>query len=575
MNGLSVIESCAEAAPSSSPYTPNFAHVLLEHAAQQGGQRAYTFLEDGETRERCISYGELELRARSIGARLRDTAEVGARALLLYPAGLDFIEAFFGCLFAGLVPVPLYPPRPNQHAERVRSVAADAGASLVLGHAETLTRLRLGATDTLPRLHSLATTEIESVVASGSDPVPLRSDAIAFLQYTSGSTGQPKGVMVSHGNLLANVVTIAGAAKPSAHSLLVSWLPMFHDMGLVCGLLYPLFMGFPALLMSPSHFLQRPLRWLRAISRYQASESPAPNFAYELCIKAAEGADLSELDLSRWQMAWNGGEPVRADTLERFTATVSRAGFRHATHYPCFGMAEGTLLMTGNERGAGPSVLEVDASALEQGRAASAGAAPRRRLVASGKPLGGDLVIVNPDTRRRVAPGEIGELWFSGRNVARGYWNRPDASAETFEAQLLGDPALEDPAQRYLRTGDLGFVGAGGELFVTGRLKDMLIIRGRNLYRRSGKLRRSFCRTSLQRRELSTLYLWTAAEAPRGLDQKLPTRLADAAPSCTPRALCPGSELGDPGPSQSTVAPPAPSAAPTISVATCSERSAK
>ncbi|MEO8182843.1 MAG: fatty acyl-AMP ligase [Deltaproteobacteria bacterium] len=471
MSGLSVIESGADAAPSSSPYTPNFAHVLLERAAQQGQQRAFTFLEDGETRERCISYGELELRARSIGGRLRETAEVGARALLLYPAGLDFIEAFFGCLFAGLVPVPLYPPRRNEHAERVRSVAVDAGASLVLGCSETLAGLQLGAPDTLPRLRSLATTEIESVAAGGSDPVPLRADAIALLQYTSGATGQAKGVRISHGNLLANVVTIASVSRPSASSGVVSWLPMWRGIGLVGSLLYPLFMGVPALLMSPSHFLERPLRWLSAISRYRATESPAPNFAYELCIQAAQNGDLSGLDLSRWQLAWNGGEPVRADTLERFTATFAPAGFQHTTHYPCFGVTEATLLLCGGERGAGASVRDLDIAALEQGRATDVGAAPRRRLVSSGKPLGGELAIVNPKTRRRAAPDEVGEIWFSGRNVAHGYWNRPDASAETFGAQLLDDSVLEDPTRRYLRTGDLGFVSAGGELFVTGRLE--------------------------------------------------------------------------------------------------------
>jgi 8-amino-7-oxononanoate synthase len=453
--------------------------VLRYRAAHQPDVRAYTFLVDGDAEEAVVTYGELDRKARAIAVALREQAAVGDRALLMFPSSLECIAAFFGCLYAGVIAVPIYPPRSNHHLRRLRAVAEDAGARVVLTDRASSRKIQdaMAGDAALAACRVLATDAVALGGADSWSPPPLGEEDIAFLQFTSGCTAAPKGVMVMHGNLMANEAAIAAGAPPAADTVIVSWLPMFHDMGLIGGVLYPLYNGVPAVLMGPTHFLQDPMRWLRAISRYRGTGSPAPNFAFELSLKAATPEALAALDLSSWRTAWNGGEPVRAETLRRFDETFGPCGLRRELHYPCYGLAESTLLVSGGRVDALPVIAEVDGAALEQGRVVTPAGGATRRIVGCGMPIGGRVRIVHPETRRARAPNEVGEIWVSGPSVAAGYWRRPEESEQTFGARLAdtGDGP-------YMRTGDFGFLNPDGELFVTGRRKDVIIIRGRNIY---------------------------------------------------------------------------------------------
>ncbi len=453
--------------------------VLRRRALDQGDRRAYTFLLDGETREVHVTYGELDRQARAIAAQLQDLDAAGERVLLLYPPGLQFAAAFFGCLYAGAAAVPVYPPRPNRPDARVRSILTDARARVVLTTSAILPNAErlLGGEG---GIHWLATDGLDLEAAEEWRPPVLDGDGLAFLQYTSGSTSAPKGVMVSHGNLLHNERLIQRAFRVTAESVVVGWLPLYHDMGLIGNLLQPLWAGCPCVLMSPVDFLQRPRRWLAALSRYGGTVSGGPNFAYDLCARKVAGADLEGLDLSRWAVAFNGAEPVRAESLERFAAAFAPCGFRREALYPCYGLAEATLFVSGGGVGEPPVVGLFGAAELEQNRVAEAAAGEEaRRLVASGRTRtdtdGHGLEIVDPERRRRCWAGEVGEIWLRGPSVAGGYWGLPELTESAFRARTAEG---EGP---FLRTGDLGFLH-GGELYVAGRLKDLIIIRGRNHY---------------------------------------------------------------------------------------------
>jgi len=469
------------------PTPVTLVELLRLRALRQPDRTAYTFLSDGEREEATLTYGQLDARARAVGARLQEAGAEGGRVLLLFPPGLDYVSAFFGCLYAGAVAVPTYPPRPNRKLERLRGIVEDAGAAVAL----TTERL---AADVEPLLRGeagagravswLAADEVGDEAAGGWRPPELTGDSLALLQYTSGSTSSPRGVMVSHGNLLHNESMLGGAFGQSERSLIVGWLPLYHDMGLIGNVIQPLFAGAPCVLMSPLAFLQRPLRWLEAISRYRATTSGGPDFAYELCTRVAGGGQRAGLDLSCWEVAFNGSEPVRAETLERFSDAFAPYGFRREAFRPCYGLAEATLFVSGGPAGASPSILSVRKSALSRGEVSVAAAVgdeegedgDAQRLVGCGRPLAGhDLRVVNPETLNACRQGEVGEIWLSGPSVGAGYWNRPAETEEVFGARLSGG---EGP---YLRTGDLGFL-LGGELFVAGRLKDLVIIRGRNYY---------------------------------------------------------------------------------------------
>ena len=455
--------------------------LLCRRALESPDRLAYTFLADGETEEINLTYGELNRQARAIGALLQSLEATGERALLLYPPGLDYIAAFFGCLYAGVIAVPAYPPRLNLSRLRLQAIVEDAQPTLalttaqILSKAETLSAQAPG----LGRLRWLATETLDREMAESWQEVPMDGNTLAYLQYTSGSTGQPKGVMVSHANVLRNSAYIDYGFEHTPDSISLTWLPHFHDMGLIDGIIQPLYKGFPCVLMPPVSFLQRPIRWLRAISRYKVTHSGGPNFAYDLCVRKISVAERAALDLNSWSVAYNGAEPVRNETLDRFATAFEPYGFRRSAFYPAYGLAEATLKVTGGRRTESPVFCVVQAAALEQNRVVEASEDEQgvRTLVGSGHAaLETKVIIVHPESLTQCAPGRVGEIWVSGPGVAQGYWSRPEETARTFQAYTA------DTAEgSFLRTGDLGFL-KDGELFVTGRLKDLIIIRGSNHY---------------------------------------------------------------------------------------------
>ncbi|MDJ0578256.1 MAG: AMP-binding protein [Xenococcaceae cyanobacterium MO_234.B1] len=454
--------------------------LLHYRALHQPEQTAYTFLPDGETESDSLTYQELDQQARAIAASLQYFDASSERALLLYPPGLEFIAAFFGCLYAGVVAVPAYPPRRNQNLFRLLSIVASSQAKMVLTTTSELANIesRLAENPELAGLHWLATDNLKSDQAASWQELALCGDTLAFLQYTSGSTGTPKGVMVSHGNLLHNERLIEMGFGHTADTLVVGWLPLFHDMGLIGNVLQPLYLGRPSILMSPVAFLQKPWRWLQAIDRYKATTSGGPNFAYDLCVEKITTQQLSGLNLSSWSVAFNGAEPVRAETLERFARHFAPCGFRARAFYPCYGMAETTLFVSGGLKSAPPVLRQVERAALEPNRvvAAAENQADSRTIVGCGLAFFDKIVIVNPESHTRCRAERVGEIWVSGLSVTQGYWNQPELTEQTFKAYLADTG--EGP---FLRTGDLGFI-EDGELFITGRIKELIIIRGRNYY---------------------------------------------------------------------------------------------
>ncbi|HEX6287553.1 MAG TPA: AMP-binding protein, partial [Herpetosiphonaceae bacterium] len=461
----------------------SFVAILRWRASHQPDQAAYTFLADDTSAAR-LSYAELDRRACVIAAHLQAIGARGERALLLYPPGLEYIAALFGCLYAGVVAVPAYPPHAARHdrrLSRLRAIARDAQPLVAL----TTSAIRpMGATLSAsdPSFHALrwlATDALAPGVEPSWQAPAVDSASLALLQYTSGSTATPKGVMLSHSNLLHNSSVIQRCFEHTSDSQGVIWLPPYHDMGLIGGILQPLYTGFPVVLMSPVSFLQRPLRWLQAISDYRATTSGGPNFAYELCLRKITPEQRERLDLSSWRVAFNGAEPIRAETLERFTAAFSSAGFRREALYPCYGLAEATLIVSGGHVSTPPISRAFEGAALEQGRVLQAASEQpgSRTLVGCGQaPPDQQIAIVEPQSGVRCQPGQIGEIWVAGPSVAQGYWNQPGETMRTFEARIAdtGDGP-------FLRTGDLGFLH-DGELFITGRIKDLIIIRGRNHY---------------------------------------------------------------------------------------------
>ena len=451
---------------------------ILNHRAQsQPENSAYIFLQNGETESASLTYGELEARARVIASCLQ--AYRGERALLLYSPGLEFICGFFACLYAGAIAIPVYPPRRNQKLSRLLCIVDDAQAFLALTTTSILGDIKkFEHRDKLTQLKWIATDNIE---ANNQEFVPLSitPENLAFLQYTSGSTGKPKGVMVSHGNIIHNQQIIYQAFDHSDASIGVGWLPLFHDMGLIGHVLQPIYGGFPSILMSPLAFLQKPIRWLKAISKYRATTSGGPNFAYDLCLKKIPPEELNNLDLSSWDLAYSGSEPIRAETLEQFGKKFAGCGFDYNAFYPCYGMAETTLFVTGGNKNQKPVIQEFKTGELEQNSVVESenSESGSRMLVGVGFPHDDTkVIIVNPDSLTRCEKGEVGEIWVSGGSVACGYWNRLEETRETFQACLKD--TQESP---FLRTGDLGFLHEG-ELFISGRLKDVIIIKGQNHY---------------------------------------------------------------------------------------------
>lgn len=496
---------------------------------------AIEYLPDAGTKL-VIDYRELSDRAHRVASQLRQVCEEGDRVIMLLPPGPDFIVGFLGCLHAGVLAVPATEPKPRRLNDRLSQVVRDCSPSAVLTTNAAASRIDPGVVcpsladipwvcqddsypahlppddhitpddhkgspvDSVNRNHKYFETEGGGASAdeeSAAERSGNASTGIAFLQYTSGSTSDPLGVAVSHRNLLHNLEMIRVSfgqefnhgCDPRLRG--VFWLPPYHDMGLIGGILTPLYLGGVTVLMPPTTFLKRPLSWLQAISRERALISGAPNFAYDLCASKIDPEEIERLDLSSWELAFCGAEPIRAETIERFCEAFEPSGFRRQSFYPCYGLAEATLLVSGNLGRRASVIKTLDRRELEHHRvveiAADSGHPPDHpsgqaiehttRVVGCGGPvLDGEIVIVNPDTRLPVGSEEIGEIWYRGDNVACGYWNQPEKSAKVFGAELA-----DRPGDHFLRTGDTGFFD-GHQLFITGRLKEILVIRGRNFY---------------------------------------------------------------------------------------------
>ncbi|MDW6064737.1 fatty acyl-AMP ligase [Streptomyces sp. FXJ1.4098] len=506
--------------------------MMLTHESRQPDRIAYRYLAtgdcDGEIQE--LSYGRLGRRSRAIGAWLQEHGLAGSRALLLYPPGAEFICGYMGCLSAGVIAVPGVPAqgrRQNHRAlTRMKRLIADADVKVILGGRQVVESLD-GMAEDFPQLADITcviTEEIPDEAENSWQEKDIRPDSVAFLQYTSGSTSAPRGVAVTHGNLMDNqrVLTAGFGHSPDAIAecggeLFVSWLPVYHDMGLIAPVLNTLHLGGTSTLFSPLHFLQRPDRWLTAISRYRPHTSGAPNFAYELCLRHATPELMDRLDLGPWRVAFNGAEPVRAATLRRFCDTFAAAGFRREAFLPCYGLAEATLMVSGSSVGAPPTLV----SRSDIGSLGSQPGTADAELVGCGRPGPGMTVLIVDAERLEECPeGEVGEIWVAGESVARGYWRNTLATREVFRA------SLKDGRGGFLRTGDLGFL-RDGELFITGRIKDLMVIDGRNHYPRTWS-----CRPRCPTRAPARLHRRVLRRG-RGLGEQ-PVVVAEAAPEAAP-----------------------------------------
>jgi acyl transferase domain-containing protein/acyl-CoA synthetase (AMP-forming)/AMP-acid ligase II/acyl carrier protein len=457
---------------------PTLVDLLSHRALTQPQDTAFVFLDDGEREAARLTFEELEVRARAIGAELRDRMNPGDRALMLYPPGLDFICGFFGCLYAGVVAVPAQLPGPNRKTDRLDTIVADASVGAILTTDAQLIRISAGLGSVFSGVEWMATDAIPVDRASRWQRPEIGGETLAILQYTSGSTSAPKGVMVSHRNFLHTSLELDVAWHHTRDSVMVTWLPTFHDLGLVYGVLQPVYRGFPCYMMSPAAFLVRPYRWLHAVSRFRATHTCSPNFAFDLCVDKITAEQRATLDLTSWQVALNGAEPVREPTIDRFAAAFTECGFDPATMCPSYGLAEATLKVATPPKKSGPFRLHVDPVAFAANRIVER--APEQggqTVIACGRTeTDTRIAIANPDTLTRCSADEVGEIWVSGRSVAQGYWQQPDLTRQTFHARLADTG--EGP---FLRTGDLGFVH-GGQLFITGRIKDLIIVHGINHY---------------------------------------------------------------------------------------------
>jgi acyl-CoA synthetase (AMP-forming)/AMP-acid ligase II len=461
------------------PSFTSLVDLLRYRATKQPNDRAYILLSDQGQEESVLTFAELDQRASDVAARLAH-GQIGDRALLLFGPGLDFIIAYLGCLLAGVIAVPMMPPRRNSSFDSSASILADCSPRFALTNAH----LGSARPDVLERFQGYKMDWLILDQESGCSldqnrllPTPGPED-IAFLQYTSGSTSNPKGVMVSHGNLIENLEMIRLTLDNAGQSTHVNWVPLYHDMGLILNVLQSLYVGAPCVLLAPVTFIQRPLQWLRAIHNYRAEVAGGPNFAFDLCVRRFRADQVKDLDLSCWKVAFNAAEPVRADTIERFAATFSPYGFEPRAMCPLYGMAEATVLISGGGRGTGPVIRTVSREAFQRHQVAiPAGHDDAHRVVGCGRNIIGQrIAIVDPDTRRRLEADHIGEVWVGGPHVCKGYWSNPATTRSTFRARIEGEDEF------WLRTGDLGFIDEAGELFITGRIKDVIIVRGINYY---------------------------------------------------------------------------------------------
>ncbi len=467
-----------------------FSHLvelLQQRAIAKPNDIAYKFLSNGTTEAGSLTYQELDRRAKAIASRLQSLVKPGARALLVYPyhEGLEFIAAFMGCLYARVIAVTKNPPRRGNAIAELTQRVKLSGATVLLSTKEFLDLVETevaknnhiaGNFKFFPRL---ATDRIDLSLENDWQSVKIAPDTIAFLQYTSGSTGTPKGVMVTHRNILHNEETIRQGFNHDESTIVVGWLPMFHDMGLIGNILQPLYLGTPSILMSPVSLSQQPFEWLKAISHYQATTSGGPNFAYDLLCLKATPEKLAGLDLSNWKVAFSGAETVRGETIDRFSHIFANCGFNKSAFYPCYGMAEATLFITGGLQQEDPIIKYVDGVALEKNQVLEIAekTSGSKAIVGCGRQwLDTEVLIVNPETLTPCQPHEVGEIWVLGSGIGKGYWEQKQETKDTFQGLLKGTKSPE-----YLRTGDLGFL-QNGELYITGRLKEVMIFWGRYRY---------------------------------------------------------------------------------------------
>ena len=448
--------------------------ILRERASEQPTTPAFTFLEDDATE--TYDFATLNEQANLIGQGLLERVDPGDRVVLLCPPGLDYISLLFGGFYAGVIPVPLYPPRLKQRTDRIESVMKSCGAALIVTTDKLLEPLQAYFDDAGEQFTNniVSIGQLRSSASHGTLPC-LDPEQTAFIQYTSGSTGTPKGVMVSHGNIVANLQALTDVTGCVPEDIYVNWLPLFHDLGLINTIMLPLFHGCHSILMNAASFVQKPVRWLQAINTYRGTICGAPNFAYDLLLARISDEQLEGLDLSCWKIAFNAAEPINAETLVHFARRFACAGFKEEAMYPAYGMAEATVFISGGESAAAPLITYFDKEALKS-RQAIAVEEQGQPLVACGQVAPHHSVkIVDPDTLLESEPGSIGEIWVDGPSIAQGYWHLEALSEDTFKAQL------GEKNNAYLRTGDLGFLHEN-QLYVSGRLKDVIIIRGSNYY---------------------------------------------------------------------------------------------
>lgn len=460
-----------------------FTDLLQARISLHPNKLAYHFF-DGKS-DTFVNYEQLDQNIRRYAAVLQEHGLFNQRVILIFPAGMEFMYAFYACMYTGAIAVPASEPRQQRveqsDLKRLLAIIADSDPKAIVTTPEICRAMKTQLTDELSSkpLLWLTPTELEQGDGDQWRPQILSADHLCFLQYTSGSTGSPKGVMIDHRNLIVNQQMLAEGLKNDSDTVIVSWLPLFHDMGLITKMLHATYLGVPSHHTLPSTFIRQPFLWLKAISEYGGTFSGGPNFAYDLCVQRINERRKAELDLSSWRIAMNGSEPIREATQRAFTEAFAECGFNPKTFNPCYGLAEATVYVSGYPARAGYSVAMLDEAKLSQRLAQEAIndtlAVP---IVGSGM-LGdsSDICIVDPDTRQPCAPEQIGEIWVSGAHIGKGYWQRPELSASVFRAKIANSPASRD----YLRTGDFGFI-RNGELFFTGRLKELIICHGKNHY---------------------------------------------------------------------------------------------
>ena len=463
-----------------------FIDILYEQRDKYPSKQLYIFLFDGEKEELSITYDQLVIKAKMLAQKLDDVVEKNDRILLFYPPGLEYIIAFFACMFKGLIAVPAYPPE-SRNINRIYSIIQDSKAKIALCSKDVYERVSSGKITNLhgleKKLTLLSTDIINEPITDVNISTQVLPDDIAFLQYTSGSTSTPKGVMVSHENLIANCDLITKFFGYKNEHIMVSWLPPYHDMGLVGSTIQTIYMGGTSVHMSPASFSRKPLRWLQAITNYSRLGeviSGGPNFAYEMCCNYVDDDQLNTLNLSKWRLAYNGAEPVRASTLKKFEQKFSKAGFKYQNFNPVYGLAEATLIVSSGILKNDPVIKKFDLESLKNKRVQEVeeNHSKQIELVGCGKTLESHrIVIVNPSTLKEEQDYNIGEIWVKGPSIAQGYWQNKEDTQKTFHAYI--SDTNEGP---FMRTGDLGFFDNEKNLFVKGRIKELIIIRGQNYY---------------------------------------------------------------------------------------------